>query len=338
MLERVCADLHSEKHLLKDLDGALSRVRKNKTCLYPTCSASPISSHVIARKTLKLIAENGHVLTWLPLRISSWKIAQAIHAGSPLERLYEEPQNVGIGDVNKITSPLFCSSHDNSLFSPLEKGAFSFQAEQVLLFAYRVLSSISFRRHVISAIDDVIEITKKHNYYSALSEPERYARLQRFLADDAIREIYQRYEQIRMARDYSQLGYSIYPVNMPPCIAATYGFVSTYGDEAQGIVNGTQAITAEDFISFTFLPHETSNQSLCVISWLKGSQRAQRFLLLSRINELSQEEQQDVLLSLAFASPIIYISPPWWRSLSEEKRKEFKKTHINANAKYAALV
>jgi hypothetical protein len=197
---------------------------------------------------------------------------------------------------------------------------------------------MSFRSLGISAIDAVIEVAKKHGYYHALSEPERYARLQRFFANDVVREVCQQHEELFVARNYSQLGYSIYFINMPPCIAATYGFVSTFGDEAQAIVNGTQVITTEDFISFTFLPYETLNQSICVISWLKGSWRAQRFLLLSRINELSEKEQQDLLLSLAFRSPTIYISPTWWHSLREEKKEEYKKTHINANKKYAALV
>jgi hypothetical protein len=197
---------------------------------------------------------------------------------------------------------------------------------------------MNFRRLGISAIDAVIEVAKKHSYYHTLSEPERYARLQRFFANDVVWEVYRQHEELRVARDYNQLGYSVYSVNMPPCIAATYGFMSTHGDEAQAIVNGTQAMSADNFMSFTFLPHKTLNQSICVISWLRGSQRAQRFLLLSRINELSEKEQQDLLLSLAFRSPTIYISPTWWRSLREEKREEYKQIHIDANRKYAALV
>src|SRR5215470_19464659 len=128
-----------EKQFLIDLDDAQSRERRNKICLYPGCGAKAINSHVIARKMLKPIAENGHVLTWLPPRISPWKIAEAIVAGVPEEQLYGEPQRVGIKDV-KVTKPLFCSSHDNLLFAPLDTPKFSFEPEQVLLLAYRVLA------------------------------------------------------------------------------------------------------------------------------------------------------------------------------------------------------
>src|SRR6266516_1727627 len=125
---------------------------------------------------------------------------------------------------------------------------------------------------------------------------------------------------------------------MPPCMAATHVLMSAHGDDTHAIVNCTQAMSADNFMSFTFLPHKILNQSICIISWLRGSQRAQRFLLLSGINELSEKGQQDLLLSLAFRSPTIYISPTWWRSLREEKREEYQQIHSNANRKYAALV
>jgi hypothetical protein len=37
---------------------------RNGTCLYPGCKKKPINSHIVAEKTLKLIAENSKVLTW----------------------------------------------------------------------------------------------------------------------------------------------------------------------------------------------------------------------------------------------------------------------------------
>jgi hypothetical protein len=127
-------------------------------------------------------------------------------------------------------------------------------------------------------------------------------------------------------------------VNVPPCIATTYFLIRVDDDEALAIVNGTQAVTTEDFVSFTFLPHKPLNNSICVISWLKGSQRAQRFMSMNRVNELSEKAQQDLFLSLAVESPSVYISPTWWRSLSEEKREEYKKIHLNAAREHVELV
>ena len=99
--------MHSDKQLLKDLENALGKARKKKVCLYPACGNLPIGSPIRARKILRLIAEKGHVLTWLPHHVSAWEMQKALDEGIPLERLYEEPVSVGIGDVKKGTTPPF---------------------------------------------------------------------------------------------------------------------------------------------------------------------------------------------------------------------------------------
>jgi hypothetical protein len=97
-------------------------------------------------------------------------------------------------------------------------------------------------------------------------------------------------------------------------------------------------LTAEDVVSFTLLPDRRLGNTICIISWLKGSPRAQRFMILNRINKLSEQEQQDLFLTYAFESPTIYISPTWWRSLSEEKREEYAKIHQKAGREHAELI
>lgn len=52
------------QEFVEDLDKAIEKATRNPTCLYPGCSNPPIGSHVIARRTLQLIAENSHVLIW----------------------------------------------------------------------------------------------------------------------------------------------------------------------------------------------------------------------------------------------------------------------------------
>ena len=45
--------------LLADVDDVLKKAGKNATCLYPGCSNTPIGSHIVARKALKLVADNN---------------------------------------------------------------------------------------------------------------------------------------------------------------------------------------------------------------------------------------------------------------------------------------
>jgi len=105
------------------------------------------------------------------------------------------------------------------------------------------------------------------------------------------------------------------------CIASTYSFIPVEGNEAKAIIDGRQALTVEDAVCFSLLPYKPMNNSICMISWLRGSKRAQRFMTWHKINKLSEKEQRDLFLSFAFESPTLYISPTWWQSIACGKER-----------------
>lgn len=318
--------------LLRNLDKEFKKAAKNETCFYPGCNDHPIGSHIIARSTLDLIDDTGHVLTWLPLKVSAFDMARSMIAGRPVERLYENPISVGIGDKNKITYQLFCQYHDMHVFAPIDS-VFSYQPEQIVLLAYRALCAMAF-----SLTRAVLQVSKQYGYQHSLSTPDALARLERFQASDSVLKVRRCYEQIHDSHDYNQLGWSVYPVNLPPCIAATYSLIPVNDEDAQAIINGTYTLAAEDVVSFSFLPYPPLCNSICVISWLRGSTRGQRFMTLNRINELSEKEQQALFLRLAFEAPTPYISPVWWNALSLAEREEYKTFHNDAGRGHAQLV
>jgi hypothetical protein len=315
---------------IKEIEKLLIRASRNDTCLIPGCSSQPIGSHVIARKTLEHIADSSKVFTW-DTKPSAWKIARTIDAFQPLE----DPTRVGIDDDHKVKYPLFCSTHDGPVFAPLEVEEFTCTPEQVFLLAYRGACYKTYHGPMLEAF---FEVARRHGYQPSLDTPERREKLARFRAADILLDVRKRYEQIRETKDYQQLGWSIYPVNMQPCVAATNTFLFVHGSDADAIVNGAQTITAEDFISFSLLPYKPLNNCICIISWFRGSQRARRFMNLSGVNELTEKQQQDMFRSLTFEASIVYISPTWWESLSGEQRTEYKKLHHEAGRKHAHLV
>src|SRR5207248_2533300 len=131
-------------------------------------------------------------------------------------------------------------------------------------------------------------------YKDSLSDPKKYERLLRFQARDILLKAQRQYERIHLTQDYQQLGWSVYPVNVQPCFAAAYSLIPNTDDDAPSIVDGAITLSAEDVVSFTLLPDPRLDKSICILSWLKGSQRAQRFMILQGINELSEQERQDV--------------------------------------------
>lgn len=320
-------------------EDAIVKAHKNGTCLYPGCTEKPIGSHVIARKTLRLLAENSKVLTWkMP---NAYAMFNQFKEGKPMKDLTLAPEVIGIHDIRKVTYPIFCHDHDASIFAPIEKDEIAsrsaFLPEQIVLLAYRALCSETYND---TLRDRLLAAIKQHGYTHPMNDPEKYEKLVRFQARDILWEAQQRYEQIHLTQDYQQLGWSVYPLNVQPCVAASYSQIpnDSTDSDAQSIIDGTLTLTANDVVSFTLLPDPRLGNSVCIISWLKNSPRARKFMILSEINELSERQQQELFFILAFKSSTIYISPTWWRSLSQEKREEYMKIHQEAGREHAHLV
>lgn len=320
---------------LQNVEDVIRGARRNTSCLFSGCEGRPIGSHVIARRTLELIADESHVLTWLPRQITAWDIMRCIREGRSIEQLYEDPIRAGIGDRNRITEPLFCRDHDNKIFAPLEREDFSFQPQQVALLAYRALCSMVLSTVSTEAI--LAAVAQLHNKLGLPGSLRTLRKLQRFQQTELILQVRHLYEQIQTANNYNLLGWSMYLLNIPPCIASTYSLIPYEGNEDKDIVYGKLAVTVEDAVSFSFLPYKPQESSVCVISWLRGSKRALRFMTYHRINEISEKEQLDLFLFFALESPTLYISPTWWQSLSDEAREKYKRIRLDADRRHDQL-
>jgi len=247
---------------------------------------------------------------------------------------YAKPISVGIRDKRNVTSPLFCETHDGPVFAPLEHDEFSCSAEQVLLLAYRALCAKTF---TVPPTEPLFAVSRKYGHIHSLGTPERLPRVLRYQANDVVIEARQRHEDLLLAHDYQQLGWAMFVVDIPPCVASTNVLIPADDLEKKAVIDGTLAFTAEDVITYSFFPTEQNN-SIGVISWLRGSQRARRFLEARNIHQLSEQERQDDFLSQAFESPTVYISPPWWRSLSSEQREEYTQLQLEACRHLSELV
>jgi hypothetical protein len=125
-------------------------------------------------------------------------------------------------------------------------------------------------------------------------------------------------------------------VDAPPCIACTNALVPSDALDAMLTITGSQVLTAEDVVVVSFFPNPPQH-SVCVISWLRGSQRA--WVLLNHlINPVPEKEKPNYFLFLGFQAPYVYISPAWWRSLSQEQKEGSSKLHLTAGREFAEFV
>lgn len=334
-------NLQPSMDAIRNLENVIKRAHRNARCIFSGCNCGAIGSHLIARSTLELIADQGHVLAWMPQQITAWDMMRSVNAGQSIELLYEEPILVGISNRNWVTEPLFCSIHDGSIFAPLEHEDFSFRPQQIALLAYRALCSLVFSMASIERV--LTSLAENHDGHGVLGSTQTLRKVQQFQTTELILQVRQLYEQMRSESNYTLLDWSTNLMNIPPCIAATYAFIPVENNEDKAIANGKLAVSTVDAVIYSFLPYKPQESSACVISWLKGSTRAQRFMnnhqIMSdhQINEVTETEQQDLFLSLAFQSPTLYISPTWWRSLSDEERERYKRIHLDTYSRHNQL-
>lgn len=113
---------------------------KHKKCLYfdkSECSDVIIKSHTIQKKrSLQLIAENGHVLGFS-------KNYNVDEYSSPIVL-----SRIGINEASTFYG--FCKTHDNKLFHPIDDFEFEPTDEQVYLLTYR-----TFIKELYSKMADV---------------------------------------------------------------------------------------------------------------------------------------------------------------------------------------
>ena len=176
-------------------------------------------------------------------------------------------------------------------------------------------------------------VSEKYGEQSTYNTPEKLPRLNRFLVRDVMLLARQRHEQILLTKDFQQVEGIMYLVEVPPCIACTYALVLSDAFDAILTINGIQVLTAEDVVVVSFFPNPPRH-SVFVISWLRGSQRA-RIHLTHIINPIPEKEKPDYFLNLAFQAPNVYVSPKWWRSLSQEQKEVCMKLHLSAGREFA---
>jgi len=103
--------------------------RKNWLCLVNGCSQNAINSHLLMRHgVLSHVAENGKLVELRPRAIESLSHEQ-------LPVFFRE---VGINQA--ISYPLFCNSHDTSLFREIEIGEVDYSIyRNMALYSYRAI-------------------------------------------------------------------------------------------------------------------------------------------------------------------------------------------------------
>ena len=284
------------------IDSYMKEEFSKKLCLVPTqwrkdCSRTICRAHTVPKSSLRCIARKTKVYS---LKTNLFKMKK--NQG-------QIPELIAIRSAS--TFPVFCSTHDNTLFSPVENDTFKGTNEQCFLLGYRALVFTLYRQEAQARVDS--RLANEGLYHNLGWYKGRSASLCDLYTHKSV------YDEVLTSREFTSVqGYVVefdspFPVM---CSAAISPDQTFEGIHLQDCTNPDKRL---DLISFTSF--STDKQGAVVFAWTAESNTVCSSFIKS-LTVIPDEHVTAALLRLFFTySDNIHISPDWWEGLSEETKK-----------------
>jgi hypothetical protein len=287
---------------------------KQGFCLHPnaspsTCTPSIINAHSIQKHGgLNCIAHKGHVYSFFT------------GYGKPKQRLFD-PKLIGIQEASTFRG--FCQHHDHETFAPIERCAFEANPYHVFLVGYRALCHTLYMKRV--GVDLLSSYFPEH-IDGGLPRAEQEVR-QRYLADmkrallsgwQTLAHYKNLYDAALQARDFSQVSYYVIFLTKTPEFLGSSALLPMCDFSGRVIQDGTPGKGLYDHITSSLITTESGGA--VVLSWLGKSGAAKQ--LIRSLNVLSDSDLPHAIVRFTFEQvENLFVSPPWWDSLSEEAQQ-----------------
>lgn len=106
--------------------------------IFEECTEKSINSHTISQTNLRLIAEDGHLL--------SFKVPELFKAIDNDKKLYEEIKLTKIGLKSVSAFPGFCAAHDTSIFSSIDTQTLEITGQTCQLLVFRTFVHEAYKK------------------------------------------------------------------------------------------------------------------------------------------------------------------------------------------------
>lgn len=272
-----------------------------------SCSDKIVAAHTVPKSgSLNKIARKGHVLAFVPSFENLNK-----HNGMLF------PELVGVGKASTFSG--FCSVHDDALFAPVEKEAFTGSQKQCFLLAYRAYAREIYTKRAAA------ETAKLHKDLDRGRSQDMQMSIQMFSfthglgMDAALRDINHhkpRFEAPLLNDDYSSVRSYIVEIEGPPPVMCSGSFAPEYD------FDGTQL---QDMVDITVTPHMLSVTSFygggsgqIVFTWLPEDDPVCIPVIesLERVSDYDLSSRMVAFLFEIFEN--VHISPDWWDAIGKE--------------------
>lgn len=298
---------------LWDASKELRKAFSTKDCLAPepmksNCSKTFVKAHTVPKNSLKQIARNGHVYSFIP---SLSNIAE--------DNGILRPRLLGISKASTFTG--FCSVHDNAIFSKIEKQPFLASQEQCFLLAYRALArEIYMKKSQLNSFDLLAKADRGKPPQQQLYI-QNIKRLMELGSSVGLRDSEHHkalYDEVMLSGDFSSVHGYIIELHSPPpimCCSGTFPKQDFKGNNLNNLINLHSQPHLLNFNSFY-----GDNCGIIVFTWLSESDPT-CIPFIDSLKDLPPDSITDGLLRFFFSfSENIHIKPDWWENLSAQQR------------------
>ena len=266
------------------------------------CTPTFAKAHTVPRASLKRIAVDGHVFSFVPNAYN-------------LERHGPKfsPQRLGVNLASTFTG--FCSHHDNAIFAPLEKTPFVGTPKQCFLLAYRALArELHIKQSTLAYWDD--RLSKQ----TALEPVPQLARftLDGFLGGSrkGVTDLASHktdYDRILLGGNYRGVRAHVVELSHPPSVMCSGGIVPEHtfdGEKLIDILNHRRRLSLLSFSSFA-----DATAGFVVFAWVDdGTEYCDRFV--QSLKQLSPGTFTSSIVRFFFeCCENVHLQPSWWEGL-----------------------
>ncbi|WP_440998224.1 hypothetical protein [Arhodomonas sp. SL1] len=246
-----------------------------------------------------------------------------------------KPQSFGVNKASTFTG--FCTTHDDALFSPLEKDEFAATPQQCFLLLYRALARELYTKEASASLND------QRAEMDRGRDPLDQATIQTFMGDFSIgvnagvrdNAIYKStLDAMLVQDDYTDIrAYVIDSAAPPPvmCSGAFYPEQDFTGRELQDVADVSRT---PDLLAVTSFYGGARGHVAFV--WTE-SRSAACAAFIDSLDNLGDAEITSALVRLFFEHfENIHLQPDWWEQLSEDQRSSLIKRMTDSANPFAA--
>jgi hypothetical protein len=228
--------------------------------------------------------------------------------------------------------PGFCSFHDSSLFSPIEKSAFTGEHKQCVIHAFRgicneyykkqaLIESLEFQRGVIDRGRDI-----DWQINMQLSLIENIKRQKKSLEEmGGYRDIFE--EAIRQ-ENYKKFESKCYFFSGSMDVVSSSVLHCEFDFSGNKLIDMWDLEMDAEMLSHTIV--NTDNGGAIIFVWLKGQQHPES--VISSFDGLPDDEKGDIFVQYCFVNcENTFFSEKWWNSLDGAQQAQLQRY---ANALY----